>query len=133
MANGDDFNRAAESARLLTKLSIFARIGALILLVTTLAVSGSRGSMTLQIAAIPYVFALLFSAASLVYGILRTSVAHEDEEKKLLEKRMESRYNAIIGPAALATIVVNPAARPTPIVKYMEVGTLSELQYFRRT
>ncbi len=91
MANGDDFNRAAESARLLTKLSIFAGIGALILLVTTLAVSGSRGSMTLQIAAIPYVFALLFSAAALVYGILRTSVAHEDEEKKLLEKRMESR------------------------------------------
>ena len=91
MANGDDFNRAAESARLLTKLSVFAGIGALILLVTTLAVSGSRGSMTLQIAAIPYVFALLFAAASLVYGILRTSVAHEDEEKKLLEKRMESR------------------------------------------
>ena len=91
MANGDDFNRAAESARLLTKLSIFAGIGALILLVTTLAVSGSRGSMTLQIAAIPYVFALLFAAASLIYGILRTSVAHEDEEKKLLEKRMESR------------------------------------------
>ena len=91
MANGDDFNRAAESARLLTKLSIFAGIGSLILLVTTLAVSGSRGSTTLQIAAIPYVFSLLFSAAALIYGILRTSVAHEDEEKKLLEKRMESR------------------------------------------
>ncbi len=60
MANGDDFNRAAESARLLTKLSIFAGIGSLILLVTTLAVSGSRGSTTLQIAAIPYVFSLLF-------------------------------------------------------------------------
>ena len=91
MANGDDFNRAAESARLLTKLSIFAGIGSLILLVTTLAVSGSRGSTALQIAAIPYVFSLLFSAAALIYGILRTSVAHEDEEKKLLEKRMESR------------------------------------------
>ena len=91
MTNGDDFNRAAESARLLTKLSVFAGIGSLILLVTTLAVSGSRGSTTLQIAAIPYVFSLLFSAAALIYGILRTSVAHEDEEKKLLEKRMESR------------------------------------------
>ena len=32
---------------------------------------------------IPYVFALIFAAAALVYGILRTSVAHEDEEKKL--------------------------------------------------
>ncbi len=91
MTNGDDFNRAAESSKLLTKLSVFAGIGALILLVTTLSVSGSRGSLTLQIAAIPYVFALLFAAASLVYGILRTSVAHEEEEKKLLEKRMESR------------------------------------------
>ena len=91
MTNGDDFNRAAESAKLLTKLSVFAGIGALILLVTTLSVSGSRGSLTLQIAAIPYVFALIFAAASLVYGILRTSVAHEEEEKKLLEKRMESR------------------------------------------
>jgi hypothetical protein len=91
VTNGDDFNRAAESAKLLTKLSVFAGIGALILLITTVAVSGSRGSLTLQIAAIPYVFALIFAAAALVYGILRTSVAHEDEEKKLLEKRMESR------------------------------------------
>ena len=91
MANGDDLNRAAESSRLLTKLSVFGGIGSLILLVTVLAVSGSRGSETLKLTAVPYVFALLFSAAAMVYGILRTSVAHEDEEKKLLEKRMESR------------------------------------------
>ena len=91
MTNGDDLNRAAENSRLLTKLSVFAGIGSLLLLVTVLAVSGSRGSETLKLAAIPYVFALIFSAASVVYGILRTAVAHEDEEKKLLAKRMESR------------------------------------------
>ena len=51
-----------------------------------MAVSGSRGSETFKLAAIPYVFALIFSAAAAVYGILRTAVAHEDEEKKLLEK-----------------------------------------------
>ncbi|MBR7107448.1 MAG: protease modulator HflK [Lentisphaeria bacterium] len=91
MTNGDDLNRAAENSRLLTKLSVFAGIGSLLLLVTVLAVSGSRGSETFKLAAIPYVFALIFSAAAVVYGILRTAVAHEDEEKKLLEKRMESR------------------------------------------
>ena len=91
MTNGDNLNRAAENSRLLTKLSVFAGIGSLLLLVTVLAVSGSRGSETFKLAAIPYVFALIFSAAAVVYGILRTAVAHEDEEKKLLEKRMESR------------------------------------------
>ena len=91
MTNGDDFNRTAESARLLTKLSIFSGIGALLMLVTALAAGGNRSGDTLQAAAIPYVFALLFSAGALIYGILRTSMANEEEEKKLLSKRMESR------------------------------------------
>ena len=71
MTNGDDLNRAAENSRLLTKLSVFAGIGSLLLLVTVLAVSGSRGSETLKLAAIPYVFALIFSAALRMWMILR--------------------------------------------------------------
>src|SRR5690625_7188459 len=35
---------------------------------------------------------------------------------RILSTRAASRYSAITGPAAFATIVVNPAATPVPIV-----------------
>ena len=91
MSNSEDFKRSADSARLITKLSVISGIGSLILLGVTLAITSGRGGHTLMVAMVPFVFALLFSAASFIYGLLATSSAQEDEEKLLLAKRMESR------------------------------------------
>ena len=91
MANDNNFKRNEENARLITKLSVIAGIGALIMLGVTIYVGSSRGGDTIKLAVIPFAFALLFSAAAFVYGLLASSAAREDEEKELLSKRMESR------------------------------------------
>ena len=81
MANGDDLKQSADNARLLTKLSAICGIGSLILLLTAWYLSSSRGGATLMIAAVPYVFSLLFSAGAFIYGMLKTQTAREEEEK----------------------------------------------------
>jgi len=91
VANGDDLKQAADNARLLTKLSAICGAGSLILLLTVWYLSSSRGGAVLMMAAVPYVFSLLFSAGAFIYGILKSQTAREDEEKILLAKRMESR------------------------------------------
>ena len=91
MENREDFKRTDDRARLLTKLSAIGGVGALVLLISVLILAAKRGGDVLSLAAIPYALALLFAGMSLVYGILYGAVQREDEEKRLLAKRMESR------------------------------------------
>ena len=91
MEKKDEFKRTDDRARLLTKLSVVGGCGALVLLVSVLLLAAKRGGDVLSLAAIPYALALLFSFMSFIYGILYGSVQREDEEKRLLARRMESR------------------------------------------
>ncbi|MBE6365590.1 MAG: hypothetical protein E7053_07545 [Lentisphaerae bacterium] len=91
MENREDYKRTDDRARLLTKLSAIGGVGALLLLISVLILAANRGGDVLGLAAIPYALAVLFAGMSLVYGILFGAVQREDEEKRLLAKRMESR------------------------------------------
>jgi len=91
LENNEDFKRSDDRARLLTKLSVIGGIVTLILLVSVMILASTRGGDVLSLAAIPYALGLLFAAAAFIYSILFGSVQREDEEKKLLAKRMESR------------------------------------------
>ncbi|MBE6358333.1 MAG: protease modulator HflK [Lentisphaerae bacterium] len=91
MENKEDFKRTDDRARLLTKLSVIGGIGSLVLLAAVLILSAKRGGDMLGLAAVPYAVSLFFSVMALIYGILYGAVQREDEEKRLLAKRMESR------------------------------------------
>ncbi len=91
MENREDYKRTDDRARLLTKLSAIGGAGALALLISVLILAAKRGGDVLSLAAIPYALALLFAVMALVYGVLYGAVQREDEEKRLLAKRMESR------------------------------------------
>lgn len=91
LENREDYKRTDDRARLLTKLSAIGGVGALLLLISVLILAANRGGDVLGLAAIPYALAVLFAGMSLVYGILFGAVQREDEEKRLLAKRMESR------------------------------------------
>ena len=93
MATNSDIRAAIDNSRLTTRLSIFGGISALILLILTIVLGAVRGQAggadVFSLAVIPFSLALLFSLSSLVYGVLRTSAAQEEEEKQLLEKRRD--------------------------------------------
>ena len=91
MENKEEFKRTDDRARLLVKLSVIGGIGSLVLLAAVMILAAKRGGDVLGLAAIPYAVALLFAAVSLIYGVLFGAVQREDEEKRLLAKRMESR------------------------------------------
>ena len=91
MENQDSFKRADDRARLMTRLSAIGGVGALVLLITIIVLSSQRGGDVLTLAILPFVLALFFALAALVYGILFTGAQREEEEKLLLAKRMESR------------------------------------------
>lgn len=91
LENREDYKRTDDRARLLTKLSAIGGVGALLLLISVLILAANRGGDVLGLAAIPYALAVLFAGMSLVYGILFGAVQREEEEKRLLAKRMESR------------------------------------------
>ena len=91
MDKTEEYKRTDDRARLLTKLSVIGAIGSLILLVAVLILAAKRGGDVLSLAAVPFALALLFSAVSFIYGILYGAVQREEEEKRLLAKRMESR------------------------------------------
>ncbi len=91
MKNSDDFKRADDRARLLIRLAWIGSAGALALLIAVSVLSSLRGGNMLSLAAIPFALALLFALAAAVYGILAGSAGREEEEKRLLAKRMESR------------------------------------------
>ena len=94
MATNSDIRAAIDNSRLTTRLSIFGGISALILLILTIVLGAVRGQAggadVFSLAVIPFSLALLFSLSSLVYGVLRTSAAQEEEEKQLLDKLWEN-------------------------------------------
>ncbi len=91
MENKDNFKHNDDRAGLLIRLAWLGSAGSLALLVTVSLLSSLRGGNTLSLAAIPFALALLFALAAAVYGILANSAGREEEEKRLLAKRMESR------------------------------------------
>lgn len=91
MEKTEEYKRTDDRARLLTKLSVISGIGALILLIAALTLASNRGGDVLALAAIPYALAVLFALTSFIYGVLDGSVQREEEEKRLLARRMESR------------------------------------------
>lgn len=91
MEKTEEYTRSDERARLLTKLSVIGGVGSLILLVSVLILAATRGGDVLSLAAIPFALALFFSFCSLIYGILYGAVQREEEEKRLLSRRMEAR------------------------------------------
>ncbi len=93
MATNNDIRAAIDNSRLTTRLSIFGGIAALILLVLTIVLGMVRGEAggadVFSLAIIPFSLVLLFSLSALIYGVLSTSAAQENEEKLLLEKRRD--------------------------------------------
>ena len=91
MENNADFKRSDDRAALLTKLAWIGGAGALMLLVGVSLLASGRGGDVLVLASVPFALSLLFAAAAVVYGILYGGSLREEEEKRLLAKRMESR------------------------------------------
>ena len=93
MATNNDIRAAIDNSRLTTRLSVFGGIASLLLLILTIVLGMVRGEAggadVFSLAVIPFSMALLFSLSSLVFGVLRTSAAQEEEEKQLLEKRRD--------------------------------------------
>ena len=91
MASKGDIRAAIDNSRLTTRLSIIGGITSLILLVLTLVLGAVKGELVgadvFSLAVIPYSLALLFSISALIYGMLGTSAAIENEEKMLLAGR----------------------------------------------
>lgn len=89
MATNNDIRAAIDNSRLTTRLSVFGGIASLLLLILTIVLGMVRGEAggadVFSLAVIPFSMALLFSLSSLVFGVLRTSAAQEEEEKQLLE------------------------------------------------
>ena len=84
MASKGDIRAAIDNSRLTTRLSIIGGITSLILLVLTLVLGAVKGELVgadvFSLAVIPYSLALLFSISALIYGMLGTSAAIENEE-----------------------------------------------------
>lgn len=91
LENDDNFRRADGRAGLLTKLAWIGGAGAAALLLCVSLLAANRGGDVLALAAVPFALALLFSLAAVVYGVLFGASRREEEEKRLLAKRMESR------------------------------------------
>ena len=93
MATNNDIRATIDNSRLTTRLSVFGGIASLLLLILTIVLGMVRGEAggadVFSLAVIPFSMALLFSLSSLVFGVLRTSAAQEEEEKQLLEKRRD--------------------------------------------
>ena len=91
MASKGDIRAAIDNSRLTTRLSIIGGITSLILLVLTLVLGAVKGELVgadvFSLAVIPYSLALLFSISALIYGMLGTGAAIENEEKMLLAGR----------------------------------------------
>ena len=80
-----------DNNRMMTRLSIGGGAAALILLILTLVLRSFRGGDVFYLAALPYALAFLFAVAAMIYGLLGSAAALEEEEKQLLAKRAETR------------------------------------------
>ncbi len=94
MDSRNNLRAAIDRARLMIRLSVISLVASAVLLglVVTLGVIQDKfaGSDVFAFALIPLSASLLFSVASLIYGMLDSAAAVENEEKSLLEKRKES-------------------------------------------
>lgn len=91
MASRPDIRGMIDNSKLKTRLSIIGGVIALILLVLTLilraGIGGLLGADVFSLAVIPFSLALLFSVSALIYSMLGTGAAIENEEKILLAAR----------------------------------------------
>lgn len=87
MENGNKLKQDIDSGRLMTKLSIITAIGSLLIAIIIGSTRKMGGTDIYELAMFPYIMALIFSIAAMIYGILSTATAREQEEKALLQKR----------------------------------------------
>jgi low temperature requirement protein LtrA len=83
-----------DNSKLMTKLSIMGGIGSFILalMVLFLAIAGKfAASDVFALSILPYSLAVIFSFGAFIYSLMATSSAREEEEKRLLEKRKETK------------------------------------------
>ena len=91
MENENKLKQDIDSGRLMTKLSVITAVGSL----TIAIIIGSTGKMggtdIYSLAIFPYIMVVIFSLAAMIYGILCSSAAREQEEKALLKKRKKDQ------------------------------------------
>ncbi len=94
MTSKNDIRAAIDNSRLMTRLALIGGIASLVLLVLTFvlgAIQGRTGGADVfSLAVVPYTLAALFAFGGVIYGMLGTSAALENEEKLLLRKRSET-------------------------------------------
>ena len=98
MVDKQSLSKEVDNSRLMTKLSVLGGIGSLILAILILILgiaSKFAGSDTFNLAIIPYILATLFAFSAMVYGLMSTSAAREEEEKLLLENRKQKNILSI--------------------------------------
>ncbi len=91
MVKKSDIQRDIDSSRLITRMAAASGAASLVMLVLTEVLYAFRGGDVFILGSIPYALALLFSAGTLFYGMLRTAAALDEEEKVLLSKRADTR------------------------------------------
>ncbi len=93
--NRNNLRAAVDRAKLTIRLSVIGGCLSLLLLVLVVALGMIKdsfaGSDVFALSALPFSASVLFSIASLIYGMLANAAAIEDEEKYLLEARKENR------------------------------------------
>jgi len=98
MVDKQSLGKEIDNSRLMTKLSVLGGVGSLILAILILVLgiaSKFAGSDTFNLAIVPYVLATLFAFSAMIYGLMSTSAAQEDEEKLLLENRKQNNILSI--------------------------------------
>ena len=87
VTNETEIRTAIDNARLTTRLAVIGWIFSLTMLVVTAILHTYRGGNVFGLATIPFGLATLFGLAAMIYGMLATAAAQENEEKILLARR----------------------------------------------
>ena len=98
MPDKQSLGKEVDNSRLMTKLSVLGGIGSLILAILILILGIATkfaGSDTFNLAIIPYLLATLFAFSAMVYGLMSTSAAREEEEKLMLKDRKKNNVLSI--------------------------------------
>ncbi|MCQ2378439.1 MAG: hypothetical protein MJ016_04400 [Victivallaceae bacterium] len=91
MKNFDDNRTAVDDAKLCGRTALFGGAAAIVLVAVGGATFASTGGVLLLSAQMPFALGILFALGACVYGILAGNAARENEEKRLLAERPESR------------------------------------------
>ena len=91
MENENKLNQDIDSGRLMTKLSIITAIGSLAIAIIIGATGKMGGTDIYSLAIFPYIMVVIFSLAAMVYGMMYSGTAREQEEKALLQKRKKGQ------------------------------------------